>query len=446
MKIVVAQFYTDNLTHGPYAEAINRKYCEEQGYTYYVDKDNDRIWQRLEGRSPTWYKPKLILDVFKNENPDYVLFLDTDAIISDSNGRIEQFIDEQYSFIASEDVSEHSEMNAGVFLIRNNEWSKAFIQAWWDLGGTLTGAATTRLPMSDADLVQVGFFKDRLWIDQSVLTIMYDSYPEYKEQMKVISNRSFNWDKYNDDNFIFHAYAFGQIPHRTLNIVHNRIFNIEINLDDSSLVSLGDYYHTDKHYGHDYFRKVYQTLFEPIRLSVTKFMELGIHEGASVEVWRRFFPNATIFGLDLTPNFAKLTDFTRIELAQVNTNIEHEVEERARDYSELDVFMDDGSHVMKDQQITLAAFFKCVKSGGLYILEDLHTSESVRDPNNPSSIWGEKGETTTLGMIEVFKETGKIISDFISEEDSRYLEENIASIEVYRLNGNWSITSVIVKK
>ena len=162
MKIVVAQFYTKNLIHGPYAEAINRKYCEEQGYTYYVDKDNDKIWQRLEDRVPTWYKPKLILDVFEKENPDYILFLDTDAIISDFNGRIEQFIDDSFSFIAAEDVSEHSEMNAGVFLIKNNEWSKKFIQDWWDLGDTLTGAATTRIPMSEADLVQVGYFKDRL--------------------------------------------------------------------------------------------------------------------------------------------------------------------------------------------------------------------------------------------------------------------------------------------
>ena len=104
MKIVVAQYYTSNLTHGPYAEAINRKYCEIQGYTYYVDKDNDKIWQRIEDRVPTWYKPKLILDVFEKENPDYVLFLDTDAIISDFNGRIEQFIDDEYSFVAAADV------------------------------------------------------------------------------------------------------------------------------------------------------------------------------------------------------------------------------------------------------------------------------------------------------------------------------------------------------
>ena len=120
--------------------------------------------------------------------------------------------------------------------------------------------------------------------------------------------------------------------------------------------------------------------------------------------------------------------------------------ERAKDYSDLDVFMDDGSHMMKDQQITLAAFFKCVKPGGLYILEDLHTSESVRDPNNESCIWGSKKETTTLGMLEEYIKTGKINSEFISEEDSRYIEENISSLDIFRLNGNWSITSVIVKK
>ena len=42
-KIVVAQFYTSNVSYGQYAEAINKKYCDEKGYTYFCEKDNNKI-------------------------------------------------------------------------------------------------------------------------------------------------------------------------------------------------------------------------------------------------------------------------------------------------------------------------------------------------------------------------------------------------------------------
>jgi hypothetical protein len=65
MNIVIAQYYTENLTHGPYAEAINKKYADEQGYGYFVEKNNDKIWETLKGKTPTWYKPHLILEIFE---------------------------------------------------------------------------------------------------------------------------------------------------------------------------------------------------------------------------------------------------------------------------------------------------------------------------------------------------------------------------------------------
>mgnify|MGYP000064504996 CR=1 FL=1 len=81
LKIVVAQFYTSNVVYGKYSEEINRKYCEEQGYIYHIEKDDNKINTALEGRSPTWYKPKFITEVFDLYEPDYVLFLDADIYI-----------------------------------------------------------------------------------------------------------------------------------------------------------------------------------------------------------------------------------------------------------------------------------------------------------------------------------------------------------------------------
>ena len=58
---------------------------------------------------------------------------------------------------------------------------------------------------------------------------------------------------------------------------------------------------------------------------------------------------------------------------------------------------------------------------------------------------GDPTKITTLEMLESFKNTGKIISDYLSEEEKLYLENNIKSIEIFYLAPT-SITSIIYKK
>ena len=45
--------------------------------------------------------------------------------------------------------------------------------------------------------------------------------------------------------------------------------------------------------------------------------------------------------------------------------------------TDLDVIIDDGSHVYYHQQVSLITLFKKVKSGGLYIIEDFHYTPYV---------------------------------------------------------------------
>jgi hypothetical protein len=126
-KIVVCQFYTSNVSYGKYSEKINQKYCEDNGYDYYVEKDGDKIKSKIGSRSWTWYKPLLIEEVF-NSHPDcdYVLFMDIDAIFSNNSRRIEEFINNDFSILMTNDYGP-SLVNAGVMLLKNNQFSKDFI-------------------------------------------------------------------------------------------------------------------------------------------------------------------------------------------------------------------------------------------------------------------------------------------------------------------------------
>lgn len=446
-KIYIAQYYTSNLTHGVYSEIINSKYCEENNYGYYCEKSDEKIKNFLKNLAPTWYKSKLVLDVFEQCNADYVLFLDTDAIISDFSIRIEDFIDENYYFIAAEDVSVHSLMNAGVFLIKNNEWSKNFLTNWFECSTKLKPRdCSLRLEVEDHDLDVEGFYSHRLWLDQTALTHLYQDKKEYNDKIKIIPNRSFNWSKYNDNNFIFHAYSYGNIKNRTLDKIHDLMFNINKNYDYTTLSGLSEKYYTDKHFDHDYFNKLYDSKFLKIKNSATKIVELGVHEGQSINIWREFFKNAEIIGIDCQIDRAEIDNKERVHLMNMTIGYDdnNELKEFSKKHNDIDLFIDDGSHIMKDQQVVLGIMFKSIKSGGIYVLEDLHTSISVKQ--DPNSIWKSEKSTITLDMLEEFNSSGKITSDYLTDEECKYLEENIDSCEIYKFSDVWSYTSIIRKK
>ena len=236
MKIVVAQFYTENVTYGKFAEAINKKYCEEKGYLYYCEKDTVKITTALKDRAATWYKPILIREVLETYNPDYVLFLDIDAVVSDSNQLIESFIDENYNLIFTEDVGHHSVVNAGVFILKNTEWSKNFLQVWYFSAEKFKGNDSRDLSITEDSLEKVGYFKNALWHDQTCLTILYESKQDLKDNLKIISNRFLNHNEYNQGNFIFHAYAFGFISNRTLDIIYKNKVEARPKFDSINLI------------------------------------------------------------------------------------------------------------------------------------------------------------------------------------------------------------------
>jgi hypothetical protein len=440
-KIVVCQYWTKNLSYGQYTEAINKKYCEEQGYVYHNEVDTDKIFANLDGRAITWYKPKFILEVLETHNPDFILFLDADAIVCDSSYRIEEFIDDNYNIICTEDYGP-SKLNAGVFIMKNTEWTKNFLQKWWDICDELTGGEQN----------QKGYYANALWHDQTCFGHLMSALPDAIQNIKLISNKVLNGRDYKnsvDKNFIFHAFSYGMINNRTIDNAYYDIFNVT-KPTGKELIDVVQYYNTDKHHEHNYFNLIYSELFKNNYKDVKKFIEIGVLDGGSVELWRDYFVNAEIIALDYniqnTINKLSGKNLDRITFQSIDQSDPIQLEELTTQYSDVDVIMDDGSHRMYDQQITLAKTFKMLKSEGIYVLEDLHTSLEAGKPEKAWCGWGDSTKTITLDMLNEFNMTGKIKSDYMTEEECDYLTNNIKSIDVYRNRADWSITSVIIKK
>jgi hypothetical protein len=237
-KIIVAQFYTKNVLYGKYSQEINKKYCDDNGYTYVVETDTEKIINALENRAPTWYKPKFILEIFEKYNPEYVLFLDIDAAIIDAAEQIESFIDPLYDLVATQDYGHHSVMNAGVLLIKNTEWSKKLLNLWWYSAHFYTPRMIPELSVPEEHRDIIEYFTNGLWHDQTCLTLLYKNMTWIQPKTKIIEYHRLNWMNPFDGNFVYHGFAFGHTLHRRLDEVHARIFNLDV--DDSPLIIDGE--------------------------------------------------------------------------------------------------------------------------------------------------------------------------------------------------------------
>lgn len=119
---------------------------------------------------------------------------------------------------------------------------------------------------------------------------------------------------------------------------------------------------------------VYERYFAPLRNTDVHMLEIGVFKGGSLEMWRKYFgPEATIFGIDIDPECAKLVDApnqVRIGSQDDPAFLNSVVSEMGR----LDVVLDDGSHFADHQLASFQALWPLLEDGGLYIIEDMHTA------------------------------------------------------------------------
>ena len=107
----------------------------------------------------------------------------------------------------------------------------------------------------------------------------------------------------------------------------------------------------------------------PLRL-----LEIGVSHGGSLELWRKFLgPQATIFGLDVDPQCSALDrpDLPVRIGSQADPSFLAAV---VKEMGGVDIVIDDGSHIGAHQKASMDVLLPLLAEGGLYIVEDTHTS------------------------------------------------------------------------
>ena len=162
-------------------------------------------------------------------------------------------------------------------------------------------------------------------------------------------------------------------------------------MEITPLCELGLKYRTDKcpQLYHTYTPEYYR-MFKDKKESFKKILELGIgtmqtmkhttnyEPGASLRMWRDFFPNATVYGVDIAPE-AIFTD-ERIETFQMDTTIASSLERLIRKVgSDLDLVVDDGPHAARSQIRTCRTLMPLLNKNVIYVIEDVKHTQAVKD-------------------------------------------------------------------
>ena len=147
----------------------------------------------------------------------------------------------------------------------------------------------------------------------------------------------------------------------------------------------GSHFFSDniKHSGHGY-DAFYEKLFKENRTKNLNIMEFGIHHGDSLAALSSYFPNANIVGVDKNP-FSTNYKSKRIRTLHCDVSSEKNLESLSnylnKDY---DYIIDDASHNPIHQKLTFFSMFKNLKSGGIFVIEELNFFQSENNKDDPN--------------------------------------------------------------
>ena len=147
-----------------------------------------------------------------------------------------------------------------------------------------------------------------------------------------------------------------------------------------------------------FYTPFYYEFFKDKQRSVKKVLELGIghyqgmdknewnfdaglnrkyHRGASLYMWRDFFPNALIYGADRIPEAIFQDERLTTVLADERNkaDLENLVKQTG---SDIDIVIDDASHKVDDQVFAAQTLLPLLNKNVIYIIEDVGHTKKIR--------------------------------------------------------------------
>ena len=221
---------------------------------------------------------------------------------------------------------------------------------------------------------------------------------------------------------------------KKINIDLDNVNNNEYNLD-----KLFHHYGSDKanifkntgDTGHG-FSEFYNNHLKHLKKKEIKILEIGSYSGASAAAFVKYFEKSCVYCFDI--NISKFVFSSKnIKVYDLDINDESRLKSILERISLksgsnfFDIIIDDGSHYLSDILFSLKTFFKYVKKGGIYIIEDFKHPNYYDYNRNIDHILIDQ----TLKYLE---EKKLFNSNIIINDDQIYLQKNISKIKIYKGN------------
>lgn len=137
---------------------------------------------------------------------------------------------------------------------------------------------------------------------------------------------------------------------------------------------------TDKNTTHSYM-ELYETLLSDKKDTAKYVLEVGIGDfqyknGGSIKLWKEYFTNATIYGLDILPKDRVIDELIHDPRVVLYTSTdaynEQFFNENIRDKNlQFDFMLDDGPHTLISMKKFIQLYSQVMTDDGILIIEDV---------------------------------------------------------------------------
>ena len=142
---------------------------------------------------------------------------------------------------------------------------------------------------------------------------------------------------------------------------------------------------TDKDQGHCY-AEVYDIIFKEIQSTAQNILEIGIDRGGSILLWKQYFTNANIYGIDCSNRncirneiVPYLNDDRVILLTEINAYDPSTIQHIDAVNNKFDVIIDDGPHTLDSQKQFIELYSPLLSERGILIIEDIQDINYLND-------------------------------------------------------------------
>lgn len=390
-KLLVLQYYTPNLEYGKLSEKINKNYCDNFEIDYISLTDKDYIDSKIDGRPYMWFKILFLIEKLEENEYEYVMFIDADAIFVKNDFNIVDLIDEHKDFnlIINSDFGPDV-VNTGSMIFKNSEWSIDFLKRIWE----------------KANVISRGRYRTEIWHEQTIMSIFLTINEDDIKNAKILMPNTMN--SINDliyvenQTLIYHDLSKIRIKEFYKILTGEYDIFTELNLTTTS----------DREVSHkyaSYYVNLISNMFP--NQNEIRILDIGGDEGVVFDVITRYNKNIQYDNLTNKNYTTENDNINKISFNLLDKDSINEIANKI-DY-EYDIIISDFGHQSHIRDLFFSIFFQKLKSNGVYIIEDIQTDQEILIPEKNSIYgWGDPLKKSMTQLIHQFKIDGTFDSDY----------------------------------